>query len=219
MSTRRTIAVGDIHGCLAALEAICGAVALTSTDTLVILGDVIDRGPDSCGVLAFLLELRERCQLVTILGNHEQMMLDSADGKMALQDWLIHGGEETLDSYGKNAGLSSVPDSHFEYLRTWCDFYETDDHFFAHGNYESGLPLEKQPWHNLRWLSLQWSMPAAHQSGKKAIVGHTANKRGEILDGEHLICIDTYCHGGGWLTAMEPATGEVWQADKHGNLR
>ena len=66
----------------------------------------------------------------------------------------------------------------------------------------------------LRWHSLHESLPTRHLNGKIAVVGHTANKNGEILDHGHLICIDTYCHGGGWLTALEPDTGKVWQANE-----
>jgi serine/threonine protein phosphatase 1 len=61
--------------------------------------------------------------------------------------------------------------------------------------------------------------PGPHESGKTVIVGHTSQKSGEILDLGHLVCIDTYCHGGSWLTALEVTTGQVWQANRNGELR
>jgi len=214
VATGRTLAIGDIHGCATALNNLLTAIELTSNDTLVILGDAIDRGPDSRAVLDHLLAVSRNCHFVPILGNHEQMLLDVIDSKMPLSDWLIHGGAETLDSYGPGAALIEMPLEHVDFLHTWGDYHETDDHFFAHGNYLPKKKLSKQPWEETRWRSLKYFMPGPHTSGKIAVLGHTANKQGKIINFGHLVCIDTYCHGGGWLTALEPATGKVWQANE-----
>ncbi|MCC6492292.1 MAG: serine/threonine protein phosphatase [Pirellulales bacterium] len=218
-STPRTIAVGDVHGCNAALATLVAGLNLQPHDTLVALGDVIDRGPDSRDVILQLLALRERCRLVCIQGNHEQMLLDALDGRMAVQEWLIYGGAETLDSYGKGSGMLALEAEHVEFLRSWVDVYETDSHFFVHGNYLATRPLDRQPWRDLRWQSLKWHTPAAHICGKTAVVGHTSNKQGQILNLGHLICIDTYCHGGYWLTAFDSTSGRVWQANEGGEFR
>lgn len=219
MATPRTIAVGDIHGCRAPFEQLLATLAIRSEDTLVILGDVVDRGPDSRGVIEVLLKLKDKCQLVCITGNHEEMMLDVVDNKMPLQDWLAHGGDETLDSYGNGAAPARLPEEHIEFLRTWEDYYETPSHFYVHGNYLARKPLEQQPWHEMRWESLRNFRPGVHCSGKTAILGHTSDKQGEILNLGHLICIDTYAHGGGWLTAFEPETKKVWQTNIRGDER
>ncbi len=219
MTTPRTIAIGDIHGCRAPFEQLLAALAIRAEDTLVILGDVVDRGPDSRGVIEILLTLKDQCQLVCITGNHEEMMLDVVDNKMPLQDWLAHGGDETLDSYGKGAAPARLPEEHIEFLRTWTDYYDTPEYFYAHGNYLARKPLDQQPWHEMRWESLRNFRPGVHCSGKTAILGHTSNKQGEILNLGHLICIDTYAHGGGWLTALEPETKKVWQTNNHGECR
>ena len=216
MPPGRTLAIGDIHGCATALKTLLAALQLAAKDTLVVLGDAIDRGPDSRDVLEQLLAVSRTCRLVPILGNHEQMLLDAIDGKMPLSDWLVHGGAETLDSYGPGAALTEVPKKHLDFLRTWGDYHETDDHFFAHGNYLPKKKLKKQPWEEMRWRSLRYVTPGPHTSGKIAILGHTANKQGKVVNLGHLICIDTYCHGGGWLTALEPATGKIWQANEAG---
>jgi serine/threonine protein phosphatase 1 len=71
----------------------------------------------------------------------------------------------------------------------------------------------------LRWESLRNHQPGPHYSGKPAVVGHTAQKDGEILDLGHLKCIDTYCYGGYWLTALDVLSGRIWQADPGGQLR
>lgn len=219
MAAGRTIAIGDIHGCATALRTLLAALELTPKDTLVMLGDAIDRGPDSCSVLEQLIAVGERCEFVPILGNHEQMLLDAIDGKMPLSDWLIHGGAETLDSYGEGAALAEVPGKHVEFLCRWVDFHETDEHFFAHGNYLPKKKLRKQPWEEMRWRSLKTFLPGPHTSGKTAVLGHTANKQGEIVNHGHLVCIDTYCHGGGWLTALAVESGTVWQANEQGKMQ
>ena len=73
--SERTIGIGDVHGCSAALAALVRAIDLTPLDTLVFLGDFIDRGPDSRGVLGQVIALEQRCVLVPLLGNHEEMIL------------------------------------------------------------------------------------------------------------------------------------------------
>ncbi len=214
----RTIAIGDVHGCLAALDAVVAAVGLQPTDTLVMLGDCVDRGPASCQVIERLLQLRTEVKLIPILGNHEEMMLAAARQTTAGNDWLVCGGRDTLESYGVARPIE-LPPAHLRYIAEWRDYYETDDYFFAHGNYDASLPLDDQAWDELRWRPLRWHLPGRHTSGKRAVLGHSSQKNGEVLELSQLVCIDTYCHGGGWLTAFCPETDEYWQADAAGNLR
>jgi len=218
MAHGRTLAIGDIHGSRVALETLLAALAPKAEDTVVVLGDAIDRGNESRGVIEQLLALGEQCQLVPILGNHEQMLLDAVDGRVPLQDWLVHGGAETLDSYGKGSALSEVSEEHLAFIRTWGDYYETATHFFAHGNYQHQKSLSKQLWEEMRWRSLHNFMPKPHVSGKIAVVGHTSNKQGRVVNLGHLICIDTYCYGGGWLTALDSESGRLWQSSEAGEI-
>jgi serine/threonine protein phosphatase 1 len=215
----RILAIGDIHGCATALAALLAGLKITADDTVIMLGDAIDRGPDSRGVIEQLLALRERTNLVCILGNHEQMLLDSLNNKMPIQEWLIHGGAQALDSYGKGFGIDAVPREHVEFIQSWGDLYQSDNHFFAHGNYFADRPLNDQPWDELRWQSLKLHTPGPHESGRTAVLGHTSNKQGEILNLGHLVCIDTYCCGGFWLTALDVVSGRVWQSSDRGDFR
>lgn len=217
--SERVIAIGDIHGCAAALRAAIAAIDPQPRDTLVVLGDVVDRGPDTRGALDQLLELREQCQLIAILGNHEEMMLNYVDGRPQPDDWLMCGGRETMASYGTTLDPQSITDVHIDYICTWGDYWENDSHFFVHGNYDPHVPLSEQRFSHLRWVALRQSIPTAHCSGKTAIVGHTSLKNGEILDLGYLKCIDTYCHGGGWLTALDTTSGQIWQANRDGAMR
>jgi serine/threonine protein phosphatase 1 len=98
-------------------------------------------------------------------------------------------------------------------------YYETDSHLFVHANYDASLSLDQQPDDLLLWEHVVHTLPPRHRSGKTAVVGHTPQGSGEILDLGHLICIDTYCVGGGWLTALDVEAGQVWQANRAGELR
>jgi serine/threonine protein phosphatase 1 len=213
----RTIAIGDIHGCAAALAAILAAIKPAKQDTLVFLGDYVDRGPDSRGVIEQILELQDRCRVVPLLGNHEVMLLDALENGTDGANWLPYGGAETLVSY--DGAIFNIPPSHREFLRNLKLYYETDTYFFVHANYIADIPLAEQPDYALLWEHLLAALPPRHESGKTAIVGHTAQRSGEIMDLDHVVCIDTYCHGGGWLTALDVDAWDVWQADKQGRMR
>jgi serine/threonine protein phosphatase 1 len=212
----RIIAIGDIHGCSLALRTLIDTISPQTNDLIIPVGDYVDRGPDSRGVVEQLIELSRRCQLVPLLGNHEIMML------AAVQDhdisfWLECGGDATLNSYGGE--INSIPEEHFAFLSSCHRYYETAEHIFVHANYQYDLPLNRQPDHLLFWTHISYAAPPPHQSGKTVIVGHTPQATGEVLDLNHLIGIDTYCFGTGWLTAINAETREVWQADKEGVLR
>jgi serine/threonine protein phosphatase 1 len=221
----RTIAVGDIHGCSAALAALLDAVRPGPDDTVVTLGDYIDRGPDSRGVLERLLALSGRCRLVPLLGNHEELLVAAARDRTAARSWLALGGVETLRSYGWAPGgprrrlADWVPERHWEFLAGCLGSYETATHLFVHAGYVAELPLAEQPGEALRWRVTDARTTKPHGSGKVAVVGHTPQRGGEVLDLGFLVCIDTNCHRGGWLTALEVDTGRVWQTDREGRLR
>lgn len=213
----RTIAFGDIHGCLKAFETLLDIVAPTADDLLVLLGDYVDRGPDSCQVIQRVIDLDKLCRLVPLLGNHEVMLLAALQSMDDLYPWLGFGGQQTMDSYGGHP--DQIPPEHLDFIRACPKHYETDTHLFVHANYEHDLPLEQQSDDVLLWTHLSTRVPPPHQSGKKVVVGHTPQISGDILDLGHLVCIDTYCYGSGWLTAWDVDSGEVFQADRDGQIR
>ena len=216
---KRVIAFGDVHGCVRSLRALLAEIQPTQQDTLVFLGDCVDHGPGSREVISELIGLKEKCCVVPILGNHEEMMVRFLEGRTQADDWLQCGGKEPLDSYEGVGHPEAVWSEHVEFIKGWRDVFETNHHFFIHANYDEEVPLLAQCWDVFRWQSLRDVVPGPHCSGKTAIVGHSSQKKGEILDLGYLVCIDTYCHGTGWLTALEPETGEIWQADREGRLR
>jgi serine/threonine protein phosphatase 1 len=216
MTAARTIAIGDIHGCVHALESLLEMIALTPKDTLVVLGDFIDQGHESRQVIDTLIALQSRCRLVVIQGNHEEMMLHARDSREAYEMWYEVGGFATINSYLFDASLKIVPPDHWAFIEACRDYYETDTHIFTHANYVPELPLPAQPVHALRWEILEEPYPAPHMSGKTVVVGHTEQRSGEVLDLGYVKCIDTACWRYGWLTALDVESGEVWQTSKWG---
>lgn len=230
----RLLAIGDIHGCLRAFEALLEAVALRPDDQLIALGDYVDRGPDSRGVLDHLIALHAGGRLIALRGNHDAMMLDARDGHDL--GWLEVGGRQTLRSYGiadaqidalqdggswfggPNDLLAKVPPEHWKFLDEDClPYYETEKHIFVHANLYPDLPLEDQPDYMLYWEKL--IEPIAHFSGKTVICGHTRQKNGLPLNLDTSVCIDTNIYEGGWLTCLDVNSGRIWQANEQGQVR
>src|SRR5262245_24218627 len=155
--TGRTIAIGDIHGCEGALAGLVDAVAPGREDTVITLGDYIDRGPNSRGVLDRLIALAGRCRLVPLLGNHEEALLDALRDVGTLRRWLTLGGADTLRSYGwapggpRRALADWIPEPHRRFLAGCRPYHETAGHLFVHAGFVPELPLAEQPGLALRW--------------------------------------------------------------------
>jgi serine/threonine protein phosphatase 1 len=217
----RILAIGDIHGCSRALDLVLAAIDPRPEDRVVTLGDYVDRGVDSAGVLEALLALQHRCCLVALRGNHDIMMLDARAGFVKENEWFQWGGRETLASYGRNAmpgTLADVPQDHWDFLETKCvDWYETATHLFVHANADCNLPLSEQSAYLLFWEQLQ--NPQPHVSGKIMVCGHTRQLSGIPLNLGHTICIDTWVYGQGWLTCLDVTSGKIWQANQLGQQR
>jgi serine/threonine protein phosphatase 1 len=201
-----------------ALGALLAAVAPARVDTVVTLGNHIDHGPDSKGVILLLLSLNFRCKLVPLTGEHEEMLLAALESQDDFRFWMNSGGDQTLRSYSVDHPRS-MPRLHCSFLNSCKDHYETDTHLFVRAGYQATLPLEGQPAAVLRRRSPDEELPGPHSSGKVAVVGHAPRTNGNILDLGHVVCIDTHCHGGGWLTALDVGSGCWWQANERGEVR
>src|ERR1043166_1885627 len=101
----RLLAIGDVHGCTRAWDALLELVAPAADDWIVTLGDYIDRGPDSRGAVDRMLKLNAGGQLVALRGNHEEMLLEARNNEAMREEWLAFGGRETLGSYGAPGGM------------------------------------------------------------------------------------------------------------------
>lgn len=217
----RILAIGDIHGYLVALDALLDAVKPNPDDWLIFVGDYVDRGPDSKGVLDRVIALERTGRVIALRGNHEEMMLVSRDEPGLSPMWLMNGGEQTLASYaqpGKQGTISDVPRAHWNFLDHVCtDFFETPKHIFVHADLLPKVGLGAQPPQVLRWQKLMPHPP--HFSGKLMICGHTVQPSGLPLDLGFAVCIDTGIYlPDGRLTCLDVESGDYWQSDAAGTI-
>ncbi|MSR52169.1 MAG: serine/threonine protein phosphatase [Gemmataceae bacterium] len=219
----RTLAIGDIHGCLTALDTLLGFVQPTNEDLLVFLGDYVDRGPDTKGVLDRLIELKKTGRAIFMRGNHEIMMLGAKEGSDDFRFWTNFGGLEALESYvrpGQGTSLEFVPYEHWYFLdHTVPETFETETHIFVHANLHPDRPLPEQSTDSLHWEAISPDVHRPHVSGKTMICGHTEQREGLPLVLEKAVCIDTWAYGEGWLTCLDVERGTFWQANELGTTR
>jgi serine/threonine protein phosphatase 1 len=224
LESMRTLAIGDIHGCLRALDALLEEVDPQPDDLVVTLGDYVDRGPDSKGVLNRLLALGARCPCLSLKGNHDLMMLAAREDLEHFSEWLTCGGKQTLASYqaAEDWGTfaDAIPIRHWRFLEDHCvPYHETDTHFFVHANVCPDMPLAEQPAYMLYWEMLDMAKWRPHESGKTMICGHSVQRSGRPLVVDHATCIDTWVYGDGWLTCLDADLEVYWQANKRGQTR
>ena len=213
----RLIAIGDVHGCVHALDAILDAIGPGPNDTFVFLGDLIDQGRESREVLDRIVDLKKHCSVVLIQGNHEEMLQAATGNEQALRYWESCGGVATLNSYRFGGKLADIPEAHWRLLEECRPYFETEGYLFTHANYTPDEPMDLQPGYQLRWALFDASKMEPHCSGKPVFVGHT--EQAEVLDLGFATCIDTGCWRYGWLTAIEVSTKQTWQASRWGVLR
>ncbi len=191
------IAIGDIHGCVHTLDALLEELAPTVEDRLVFIGDYIDRGPDSKGVIDRLLALRQEHDCVFLRGNHEALMLEYLDLGL-FRPWRENGGIETLRSYldGTRTKLRDLhlPPVHVDFVRATKIYYETDDFFFVHGGLKPAFSirenLQRFDEETFLWERSHLEAPTLVWE-KTVICGHTPLQR--PIDRDRLIAIDTGC--------------------------
>ena len=212
----RRFVIGDIHGCAKALRTLIEFIEPEPRDELIFLGDYVDRGPDSRGVIDQIIELQDRCRVIALRGNHEIMLFGVAFGGLDGTIWLESGGKTTVTSYG--GSLEKIPTSHRAFLQSLLPHHETEDAIYVHACYEASTPMDQQR-DEIRYWTHLGAVPPPHFSGKRVFVGHTPQANGMILDLGYLVCVDTYCFGTGFLTAMNVATQELIQVDKKGFRR
>lgn len=217
----RIIAIADIHGCSMAWDTLLSLIKPQGDDLIITLGDYVDRGPDSNGVLERLITLHKTGQLVALRGNHEILMLEARNSPQQFDAWFKWGGDQTLASYpttGKQPKLEMIPSHHWEFMEKTCvNYWETENHFFVHGNVDPQLPLNQQPTEQLFGAKFHYAKP--HISGKTMVCGHTRQTNGKPVNLGYAICIDTWVYGQGWLTGLDINSGKIWQANQIGHFR
>ncbi len=202
--TNQIAVLSDIHGCASELKLLLNKLPLTPDTQIVFLGDYIDRGHQSKQVIETILELRQRYDVITLKGNHEQLLLDFFDDPSSEEgaSFLVNGGSATLASYADKQGRYAIPDEHFDFFESLKLCHQTKDHFFAH----AGVPNVKieeidEKKHEMDML---WIRDPFHKSSydwEKVIVhGHTPVDN--VEDTPKRINIDTGLVYNGYLTAL-----------------
>jgi serine/threonine protein phosphatase 1 len=215
----RVYAVGDVHGCLAQFNALIAAIEAddaareSAQTTIVLLGDLIDRGPDSAGVIDAARALAARRTVRLLMGNHEEMMLDALESTEVLKHFLRYGGRETVLSYlddpeayhraeideAQTLFRSAVPAKHLEFLRAMEDQVRVGDYLFVHAGVRPDVLLEQQRVADLRWIREPF---LSHKGsfGPVVVHGHTITDYPEVRSNR--IGIDTGAYRSGRLTTL-----------------
>jgi serine/threonine protein phosphatase 1 len=217
-------AVGDIHGRLDLMQDILRRIAEDAAAhpsdvrrTLVLLGDYIDRGPESRGVVGALLEdPLPGFETVRLMGNHEEAFLAFLDGFGDGLDWLSFGGLETLMSYGvplrslphtreaaaelRLSTAAAVPKSHVKLLRHSALYYSMGDYLFVHAGVRPGVPLDNQAAADMMWIRDDFLRSRVPLPGWVVVHGHTICDLPQ--DRDHRVNIDTGAFVSGRLTCL-----------------
>lgn len=211
MSTPVTFAIGDIHGCRQSLSALLGmlenrASELSLDPTYVFLGDYIDRGPDSRGVIDDLISLSSRKKCVFLKGNHEDM----SERPSLYQTWMWNGGIQTLDNY---EGFT-LTQEHRDWISDLKIYHEDEDRIFVHAGLMPGiLPSEVDEEDTadvFLWIRGEF-LKTDYDWGKLVVHGHTPtpwHDKDGFSGKQNRINLDTGAVFGGKLTAAEFRPGQ-----------
>ncbi len=177
----QTFVIPDIHGRLDLLDEGLAAIAGRSNDendTIVTIGDYVDKGPAGKGVIERLMSGVGRPALVTLKGNHDAMMVAALRNHSRRADWLGKGGDATLASYGADA--TGVPQSHIDWLDRLRLFHVDAHRLYVHAGVEAGIPLDAQRLETLLWKRY----PKGYRAGfgnLHVVHGHDNDPGGPLL--------------------------------------
>jgi len=215
----RLFAIGDIHGCPDELSAILNAIAPHEGDTVVFVGDYVDRGPSARDVVELVSELKKGpAEVITLKGNHEDMMLSFLGMAGHYGDsFLFNGGAATLDSYGVREdnlhnAMERIPDHHLKFLKDLSLSYLRPPYLFVHAGVLPTRQLEEQDPEDLLWIRQEFIFNP-HEIGAIVVFGHTP-MRGVMIDLPYKLGIDTGLVYGGKLTCLEFNEGVVYQVGR-----
>ena len=200
----KIFAVGDIHGSFDRLQELMKKIPIDfARDTLVFIGDYIDRGPASVEVVDYLIDLKKQVpQTIFLKGNHEDMLEKYLDGTDRFT-YLLNGGQNTLDSYlSKNlqSELYPIPSDHMEFFKTLRLYYETEAYIFVHAGLRPKVPLASQETEDLLWIRDKF-IYSKYNFGKTVVFGHTPLEKPLVESNK--IGIDTGAVYGNALTCVQ----------------
>lgn len=214
----RLFAIGDIHGCFDSLKQLIEEkIQLTTSDKLLLLGDYIDRGPKSKEVIDYILDLKNKgFDLITLSGNHEQMLLDAWEEEDFVGLWMINGGKATLQSFGIK-DVKNLDVNYLNFFKSLKLYTELENYLFVHAGFNDEAENPFEDTFHMIWKCRQKYM---HPLLKDKIIVHghctipakTCDERIKMKD--RVINLDTGCvysdyKGYGRLTAIELHSREI----------
>jgi serine/threonine protein phosphatase 1 len=204
MENEKIFIVGDIHGCLDPLKRLMEKIPWRpDSDRLIFLGDFIDRGKNSKGVVDYVLALHRRSsQIECLVGNHEVLLMNYMDGNDRGL-YFLNGGWSTLESYraeNPEGHGSLVPEDHMSFFRSLKTYIELEDYYVVHAGFRPRVEIEKQTLEDMTWIREPF-IYSDYDFGKRVIFGHTPFREPLVL--ENKIGLDTGAVYGNRLTCME----------------
>ncbi len=224
----RVYAIGDIHGRRDCLDMLIGLIdaddeARGRADTkLVFLGDLVDRGADSRGVVERAMHIAKSPKTILLMGNHEEILIRAWEGDRRAAA-LFHrvGGRETLLSYGVTEAeydacdlgdlgelvAAHIPVEHVTFMRNFIDQWRCGDYLFVHAGIRPGIPLDEQSASDLRWIRREF-LDDPRDHGLMVVHGHSITE--DVEERNNRIGIDTGAFASGKLTALGIEGREKW---------
>lgn len=221
---RLVYAIGDVHGRLDVLGPLLHDIAKDALTTrpaeqplLVLLGDYVDRGPDSRGVIDLILQMQADAtfEVAALKGNHEEALLQFLEDPAFAATWMEHGGGATLASYGvapsgartdveawtkvRDAFAEALPAEHLRFYQTLELIRTVGDYAFVHAGVRPGVALEDQAERDLLWIRYEF-LNDRGPFDKVIVHGHTPTEEPQML--KHRLGVDTGAYATGVLTAV-----------------
>jgi len=200
MDNKRTFIIGDIHGCLSMLRGLMDKIDWDpNNDGLIFLGDYIDRGKESRGVVDYIIGLQRMSpNIQCLMGNHEELFLNYIKGEDE-GSFLYNGGINTLNSYYEGGNKEINPD-HISFLESLLFMIELDDYYIVHAGFKPGVEVKEQSVKDTLWIREPFIF-SDYDFGKRIIFGHTPFSSPLIMDNK--IGLDTGAVFGNKLTCLE----------------
>jgi len=200
----KIFAIGDIHGSIDRLQDLMQKIPIDfANDTLLFIGDYIDRGPGSVEVVEYLMDLKKRVpEIILLKGNHEDMLEKYLDGTDRFT-YLLNGGQNTLDSYLSKTHRSDsfpIPAEHIDFFKSLRLYYETEAYIFVHAGLRPKIPLASQKTEDLLWIRDKF-IYSKYNFGKPVVFGHTPLEKPLVEPNK--IGIDTGAVYGNALTCVQ----------------
>jgi len=200
----KIFAIGDIHGSIDRLQDLMQKIPIDfANDTLLFIGDYIDRGPGSVEVVDYLMDLKKRVpEIILLKGNHEDMLEKYLDGTDRFT-YLLNGGQNTLDSYLSKTPRSDsfpIPAEHIDFFKSLRLYYETEAYIFVHAGLRPKIPLASQKTEDLLWIRDKF-IYSKYNFGKPVVFGHTPLEKPLVEPNK--IGIDTGAVYGNALTCVQ----------------